>query len=94
MENFSLTIEKGERVGIIGKSGSGKTTLLKLITGMLKPSKGQVSFSGIDLQDIDIFIFDEATSILDQYSESIVQDNSGVKESCVALLFLKSFGKM
>ncbi len=54
LENFSLTIEKGERVGIIGKSGSGKTTLLKLITGMLKPSKGQVSFSGIDLQDIDI----------------------------------------
>lgn len=54
LENFSLTIEKGERIGIIGKSGSGKTTLLKLMTGMLKPSKGWVFFSGIDLQDINL----------------------------------------
>lgn len=53
-EDFDLTIEKGERIAITGKSGSGKTTLLKLITGMLEPVKGTVSFSGIDLREIDI----------------------------------------
>lgn len=52
-QNFDLTIEKGERVAVTGKSGSGKTTLLKLITGMLEPTSGSVSFSGIDLRHID-----------------------------------------
>lgn len=56
LEKFSLTIEKGERVAIVGKSGSGKTTLLKLITGMLEPVNGTVSFAGIDLRDIDISV--------------------------------------
>ena len=54
IQNFDLTIEKGERVAITGRSGSGKTTLLKLITGMLTPDSGQISFSGIDLRDIDM----------------------------------------
>lgn len=54
LEDFDLTIEKGERIAITGKSGSGKSTLLKLITGMLEPVKGTVSFSGINLRDIDI----------------------------------------
>lgn len=54
ISNLNLVIEKGERVAITGKSGSGKTTLLKLITGMLLPTKGQVSFSGVDLKQIDI----------------------------------------
>ena len=54
LDDFDLTIEKGERIAITGKSGSGKTTLMKLITGMLEPVKGTVSFAGIDLRDIDI----------------------------------------
>lgn len=51
--NFHLRIEKGERVAITGRSGSGKTTLLKLITGLVKPTDGVVSFSGIPLGKID-----------------------------------------
>lgn len=54
IEHFSLVIEKGERVAITGKSGCGKTTLLKLVTGMVTPKEGSVSFSGIDLREIDI----------------------------------------
>lgn len=54
IDNLNLVIEKGERIAIIGKSGSGKTTLLKLITGMLVPTSGQISFSGVDLQHIDM----------------------------------------
>ncbi len=54
IEHFSLIIEKGERVAITGKSGCGKTTLLKLITGMVTPQRGSVSFAGIDLREIDI----------------------------------------
>ena len=54
INSFNLTIKKGEKVAITGKSGSGKTTLLKLITGMLIPTSGTISFSGIDLREIDI----------------------------------------
>lgn len=42
--NFSM--EKGELLGIIGENGSGKSTLLKLIAGMLKPDRGEITVSG------------------------------------------------
>ncbi len=54
INKLNLLINRGERVAITGKSGSGKTTLLKLITGMLTPTSGQISFSGIDLRQIDM----------------------------------------
>lgn len=43
IENFSIEIEKGDRIAIIGKNGYGKSTLLRLITGELPPKKGEVT---------------------------------------------------
>lgn len=54
ISDLNLKIYKGERVAILGKSGSGKTTILKLITGMVAPTSGCVSFSGIPLNEIDL----------------------------------------
>ena len=42
LENVSLQIERGERVGLVGRNGSGKSTLMKLISGELSPDDGQV----------------------------------------------------
>ena len=42
LENVSITIKKGEFIGIIGESGSGKTTLLNIILGLIKPNKGNI----------------------------------------------------
>jgi branched-chain amino acid transport system ATP-binding protein len=42
-------VDEGEIVGIIGPNGSGKTTLLNLITGFLKPNKGNITFAGQDI---------------------------------------------
>jgi len=42
VSNFSLTVEKGEFVSLIGKSGSGKSTILKMIAGLLQPDKGRI----------------------------------------------------
>ena len=47
LDGISITIEKGETVGIVGLNGSGKSTLLKLISGILKPDRGSVSVSGV-----------------------------------------------
>ena len=46
LEGVSLTVRRGERVGIIGRNGAGKTTLLKLITGNFAPSCGSVAVNG------------------------------------------------
>lgn len=42
IENFSLLIEKGERIAIVGKNGRGKSTLLRLLAGDLAPNKGHI----------------------------------------------------
>lgn len=47
LDGVSFSVEKGEVVGIIGKNGSGKSTLLKVIAGILKPTSGNISHSGI-----------------------------------------------
>ncbi len=47
--DLSLTIQSGERVGIIGRNGSGKTTLAKHMNGLLTPTKGSVSVDGVTL---------------------------------------------
>lgn len=54
IHDLDLTVNKGDRLAITGKSGAGKTTLLKLICGMITPTKGRITFSGVDLRDIDI----------------------------------------
>ncbi|MFR6291473.1 MAG: ABC transporter ATP-binding protein [Peptococcaceae bacterium] len=46
LKNISLTIEKGDAVGIVGLNGSGKSTLLKIIAGVMKPTKGTIKVHG------------------------------------------------
>lgn len=46
LDDISLTIEKGETFGIIGRNGAGKSTLLKLIARVLSPTNGKVITSG------------------------------------------------
>lgn len=54
LHNFNLIINKGERIAITGKSGCGKTTALKLMTGMITPTSGIVSFAGVNLSEIEL----------------------------------------
>ena len=46
LNNVSLSVKKGETVGIIGTNGSGKSTILKIITGVLSPTSGEVNADG------------------------------------------------
>ena len=49
LSGVSVSVEPGELVGIIGPNGSGKTTLFNCVTGVLRPSGGQVRFDGHDI---------------------------------------------
>lgn len=46
LNSLTLTIERGERVGILGRNGAGKTTLLRLLAGIFAPNDGNASVDG------------------------------------------------
>ena len=52
-QNFSLTVEAGDLVGILGPNGAGKTTLFNQITGTVKPDHGEVWFDGVNVTHLD-----------------------------------------
>ena len=47
LTDISFEVEKGDVIGIIGHNGAGKSTLLKVISGIMKPTKGSVTTHGI-----------------------------------------------
>lgn len=52
LEDVSLRINPGDRIGIIGAMGSGKSTLAKLLTGFYQPQKGSIKFGDVDLRQL------------------------------------------
>ena len=46
VDNFSLTIEKGQLYGLIGPNGAGKTTIFNLLTGVYKADHGSIFLDG------------------------------------------------
>lgn len=51
IKDLTLTIDKGKLYTIIGGNGSGKSTLLKVLTGILKPTRGNITFNSIDITE-------------------------------------------
>ncbi|MFY3792722.1 ABC transporter ATP-binding protein [Ureibacillus sp. MALMAid1270] len=56
INDFSLSIDKGEIVGILGRSGSGKSTLLRLISGLEMPLKGTIKVAGTTVVSDRIYL--------------------------------------
>lgn len=51
IENLNLTIKNGEIFGFLGPNGAGKTTTIKMITGIIKPSNGEIYIDGISIKE-------------------------------------------
>ena len=60
IKDFSLRIQRGDRIGIVGANGAGKTTLLKLLTGEIQPDEGMVTLA----RTLDGVIIDQQRSLL------------------------------
>jgi len=71
VRDFSTTIQRGDKVGIIGPNGSGKTTLLRVLMGELAPDQGEVRLG----TNLEISYFDQLRSQLDETRS--VLDNVG-----------------
>ncbi|MCC6052315.1 MAG: ATP-binding cassette domain-containing protein, partial [Fervidicoccaceae archaeon] len=46
LRGVSISIQKGEIVGLLGENGAGKTTLVKILAGILKPTDGKIYING------------------------------------------------
>lgn len=54
LENVSFKVKKGEKLAIIGKNGAGKSTAAKLLSGIIKPTKGNITLSNADTKNMTI----------------------------------------
>jgi ATP-binding cassette subfamily B (MDR/TAP) protein 1 len=54
LNEFSLSIEAGESVAIVGESGCGKSTTVAMLMRYFDPQDGQVSYDGVNIRDLDV----------------------------------------
>jgi ATP-binding cassette subfamily B multidrug efflux pump len=80
VDHFSLTINKGQKVAIIGRTGSGKSTIAQLLLRMYDPQSGMILYDGIPLPKIDLETLRSQVSYVPQdvflFSET-VKNNIG-----------------
>jgi ATP-binding cassette subfamily B multidrug efflux pump len=75
LQDIHLTVEKGERVVVVGRTGSGKTILCNLVARILEPPQGYLFFDGIEIHEIPLEVLRRSIGYVPQdtflFSESI-----------------------
>lgn len=79
VDNFSITIMRGDKIGLLGPNGVGKTTLLRLLLGELQPQAGRIKHG----TRLDIAYFDQQRAQLDE--NATVIDNLALGKDTVTI---------
>jgi len=91
IKDFSYTVDRGARLGIIGPNGTGKSTLLNLIAGRLEPDKGQIEVGAtihLGYYDQETLTLDESQRVIDYVEETarVVRTANGSPISAAQML--------
>jgi ABC-type multidrug transport system fused ATPase/permease subunit len=69
IKNFNFSINAGEKIALVGPNGSGKTTLVKLLTGLYRPTKGEILINDVNILKYNINDYMKLFSVVFQDSE-------------------------
>ena len=107
VKHFSLTVQKGEKIAIIGKTGCGKTSIAQLMLRMYDVNKGTILINGKDISGIDIHSLRGLVSYVPQdvflFSDSIEQNIAfgaddlnaiGIQDAAKAAMMDTEIGKL
>jgi ABC-type bacteriocin/lantibiotic exporter with double-glycine peptidase domain len=96
IRDFSLEMTPGSRVALVGGSGSGKSTVGKLLTGLLEPQAGQISFDDVALEAVPRDILRNSLAVVDQeiiLFEGTVRDNISLWDDTLPQEYLVAAAK-
>ena len=89
IKNLNFKIHKGEKLAIVGENGAGKSTIIKLITGLFKPTSGQILINGIDISSFNMTEYRKMFGVVFQevnvYSGTIIENVCGIDKSVEAI---------
>lgn len=83
LDGVSLSIDKGEKIAIIGENGSGKTTITKLLLGLYPQKDGEVRYDGLSVYDFNKESFLKQVSVISQNYQSYqmtTRENIGLSD--------------
>ena len=83
--NLNLEIKKGEKIALIGSNGAGKSTLMKLMTGLIKPSEGEILLKGKGIRDTKPEALSKMISLVYQNPEEMFIKDSIERDIAFAL---------
>ena len=91
LQNLNLTINRGEKVALVGESGKGKSTLVKMILKFYFPTKGELFLSGINLKDIETKSLRQKIAYISQRQMILEDDLLESRNNELVLNLLKKF---
>lgn len=78
LKNFNLTIQKGEKIGLVGLSGSGKSTLVSLLLRLYDVTEGEILIDGVNIND---YTLPSVRKVFGLVSQDIFLFNDTVREN-------------
>ena len=66
LKDISLTVRRGQMIGLVGRSGAGKSTMINLLLRLYEPDSGKITVNGIDLHKIPQKIYRKKTAVVFQ----------------------------